>query len=89
MRALTPAHKEGGEALDRASEAINRKAVCPLSCGNGLCDCGGFRACRDGVEVASLRLPCTQSSTGENTGDGNPCAAAERGEFMGRGGGIA
>jgi hypothetical protein len=27
----------------------NRKAVCPHSCGNGLCDCGGFRDFRDGV----------------------------------------
>jgi len=54
--------------------------VAPLSATD---NCGGFRACRDGVEVASLRLPCMQSSMGENTGDGKPCAAVERQEFSG------
>ena len=84
MRALTPALQEGGEALYRACEAINRKAVCAHSCGNGLCDCGGFRDFRDGVEVASFRLHFARSRAGE-TPRRQPRAAAERKGIQGQG----
>jgi hypothetical protein len=55
--AKTDTHRQGGEALYRAGEAINRKAVCAPAAPTASVDCGGFHACRDGVEVASLRLP--------------------------------
>ena len=44
-----------------------RKAVCALSRATASVECGGFRAFRDGVQVASLRLQTDAGARGEAT----------------------
>jgi hypothetical protein len=84
MRALTPALQEGGEALYRACEAINRKAVCPLVRQRPLRLWGLPRLPRRRRGCIVQAALCAVGH-GRKHRDGNPRTAAERQEFRGRG----